>query len=114
VTSYIEGYVARNIFWEYRLATELKSPRRKKRKDKWPTHLPMRVDFGDRIEEMEVPIKDHQSSLLLPVYSMPAILDGKASTENWETFKFISWGPQNQPWKKMPGAKRVTQKKDLN
>ena len=115
VTSYIEGHVAYRIFNEFRLTTGLQSARSRRRKTKRPTHLLMRVDFGDRVEELEAPLSEHQSTLFLPLFPPPAIFLNQKPRENWDWVELCGWTQKdNRPWLRMPGVKGVIPKPEFS
>jgi len=77
ITSRLERHLARNIFWETRIHTNTQTRRPSER----PNVLPARVSIGKRHETLILPIKDHPSFLVMPVWGLPGILKGAQPSE---------------------------------
>jgi len=87
VTSYFEGYISRNVFWEFRLSQRLRSRRKK---DK-PNSLPVTVNYHDRTERIEMPLANHPSTIALLEFPMPGLLVGDPPSENWKSVQLRYW-----------------------
>lgn len=81
VTSYLDGYLARRIFNEYRAHTGMKSRRPKQR----PKKLPATVIKRDGTEEIRLfDAKEVPHFLMMPVWHLPGIVRGKTPTADFE------------------------------
>lgn len=80
ITSYLDGYLARQIFHEYRVHVGMKSRRPKER----PTELAAMIVKQDGTHERRqfVP-KEHPYFLVMPVWNLPGILLGEEPTHNF-------------------------------
>jgi hypothetical protein len=87
VTSYLEGYCGRKLFWELRIADGFPTRRPKER----PKALPVSFDLGDRIEKLNVPIKDHPSTVAFPLWPPPNILFNDSQTKIFGETRIASW-----------------------
>jgi hypothetical protein len=80
ITSYLDGYLARQIFHEYRAHTGMKSRRPKER----PTELSATIVKPDGTHEVRsFALKEHPYFLMMPVWNLPGILLGHAPTHNF-------------------------------
>jgi HNH endonuclease len=80
ITSYLDGYLARQIFHEYRAHTGMKSRRPKER----PTELSATIVKPDGTHEVRsFAPKEHPYFLMMPVWNLPGILLGHAPTHNF-------------------------------
>jgi HNH endonuclease len=77
ITSRLERHLAREIFWELRIHTNTQTRRPYER----PDILPARVSIGNRHETLMLPIADHPSFLVMPVWSLPGVLKGEQPSE---------------------------------
>jgi hypothetical protein len=72
ITSYLDGYLARNIFYEHRLHIGAPTRRPKNR----PPLKPIRVNFLDGERTFDLPISDRPHMLILPVWGDPGFIRG--------------------------------------
>jgi hypothetical protein len=103
ITSNIEGYIARKVFWEFRLSTGIRS--RRGTKDR-PTELPLTVDFqsGDR-RQFSLPISNHPSGVALLHFPLPGVMTGDSPSDNWEWVKIRHWSINSRLPNDIEGAK---------
>ena len=81
ITSYLDGYLARAIFNEYRTHVGLGSRRPKER----PTSLPATIVLPDGREEIRhFPAKEHPYFLMMPIWHLPGIALGKPPSSKFE------------------------------
>lgn len=73
ITSYIEGYCTRKIFFAHRVATDMQTRRRSER----PSHLPITLIFDDHTEERHLSAEIHPGLFALIAYQRPGMLDGR-------------------------------------
>jgi hypothetical protein len=83
ITSYIDGYLARHIFYEYRAHTGTQTRRPKERS----TDFPARVVLDGVEEVRHIKTPDHPYFLALPVWGLPTVLTGKPASETFEHHK---------------------------
>jgi hypothetical protein len=69
-TSYLEGYLGRNIFWELRVHAGAPTRRR------FPGNLPANIILNDERATKVMPVPDHPFFLLAPVWMPAGILRG--------------------------------------
>src|SRR5215211_8794911 len=72
VTSYLDGYLGRNTFHEYRAHAGTPSRKPKKR----PKVFPARIIIDGKEEIQQMPPANHPYYLALPVWGLPGILNG--------------------------------------
>jgi hypothetical protein len=77
ITSQLEQHLARDMFWELRIHTNIQTRRRNQR----PTVLPARISIGERHDKLMLPIQDHPTFLLMPVWGLPGLLRGACPTD---------------------------------
>jgi hypothetical protein len=81
ITSYLDGYLARDLFNEYRSHVGLPSRRQKLR----PTTLNASFQLPDGSEvHRSFPIKGQPYALLMPIWTAPGLALGKEPTANFE------------------------------
>jgi hypothetical protein len=94
VTSYLDGYLARQIFHEYRAHAGMKSRRPKER----PTELEATIVKADGTREVRVfAPKEHPYFLVMPVWNLPGILLGEEPNHNFEIMQAHAywWIPEH-------------------
>lgn len=94
ITSYLDGYLARQIFHEYRAHTGMKSRRPKER----PTQLPATVVKRDGTHEVRsLPPKEHPYFLVMPIWDLPGILLGQAPAPDFPVMQVHAywWIPES-------------------
>jgi hypothetical protein len=72
ITSYLEGYLGRRIFYELRLHTDAPTRRPEDR----PTHLKATLQIAGVLETREFPAKEQPFAVALPVWAGPGIIIG--------------------------------------
>lgn len=87
ITSYLEGYLGRSVYYHFRLAAGIQSRRRKKH----PTSLEIAVTYSDRVSRIELSIADHPFVLSLLAFEPPAILQGLPPATGWRSLKLCQW-----------------------
>jgi hypothetical protein len=75
ITSYLDGYLARHVFGDFRIHRGIQTRNPKER----PTELPAIVVYKDKEETHNLPIDSHPFFLALPVWGLPSILLGSQS-----------------------------------
>jgi hypothetical protein len=81
ITSYLDGYLARAIYNEYRSHVGLKSRRQKQR----PTSLPATIVLPDGTNEIrQFAAKEQPYFLIMPIWHLPGIALGKPPSPNFE------------------------------
>jgi hypothetical protein len=93
ITSYLDGYLARSVFYEYRLHTGAQSRTPSKKRPQKRTAL---IRRGDRLEEREFPVGDHPFSVVLPLLGLPGFLSGIPLTPDFASHQahaFHMWPP---------------------
>lgn len=74
VTSYLDGYLARHIFYQHRVHASIQTRRPKER----PDRLPAKFVFDGETSTHDLAIPNHPYFLALPVWRLPGILMGLA------------------------------------
>ncbi len=94
VTSYLDGYLARQIFHEYRAHAGMKSRRPKER----PFELAATIVKPDGTHEVRTfAPKEHPYFLIMPVWNLPGILLNEEPTNNFEIMQAHAywWIPES-------------------
>ncbi len=94
VTSYLDGYLARQIFHEYRAHAGMKSRRPKER----PSELAATIVKPDGTHEVRTfAPKEHPYFLIMPVWNLPGILLNEEPTNNFEIMQAHAywWIPES-------------------
>jgi hypothetical protein len=86
-TSYLDGYLGKNSFYEYRVHVGIQTRRPKER----PDVLPARIEYLDRIETTTYPIADHPFFTILPLFGRAGFLQGEPATETFPVWKAVSY-----------------------
>jgi hypothetical protein len=77
ITSYIDGYLARHIFYDLR--SHVRAPSRRSLPKKRPAH----ISVGDQGVSLDLPVDDHPFALMLPTWDLPGILRQVQPTEDF-------------------------------
>ena len=80
ITSYLEGYLGRRIFYELRIHTDVQTRRPKDR----PTHLKATIQVAGVLETREFPAKEQPFAVALPVWAGPGIIIERLPTMAFE------------------------------
>jgi len=92
VTSYLDGFAARSIFYQIRTSARIRT------RTKLPDTLPAILLFEDGHEErVTVPADIHPSVLALPKFAMPHLLSGTRPDGNFQ-FTIIRWQRASLRW----------------
>jgi HNH endonuclease len=94
VTSYLDGYLARQIFHEYRAHAGMKSRRPKER----PSELAATIVKPDGTHEVRTfAPKEHPYFLIMPIWNLPGILLNEEPTNNFEIMQAHAywWIPES-------------------
>jgi hypothetical protein len=83
ITSYIDGYLGRHIFYEYRAHAGTRTRRPKER----PTEFPALIVLDGVEEVRHIKTPDHPYFLALPVWGLPTALTAKPPSETFEHHK---------------------------
>ncbi len=77
VTSYLDGYLSRHTYYEYRAhaGTQTRNPKER------PTAFPAHIVINGQEEIRSFPTADHPYYLAMPVWGLPGILRGDIPTE---------------------------------
>lgn len=78
VTSYLDGYLARSIYYHLRVHTGAPS------RSGYPEALPAAVQLKDGEQKLLLATKDHPYFLNMPVWNTPAILRGKSPSAEFD------------------------------
>jgi len=85
ITSYLDGFIARSVFHQVRVAAGLKSRRA------LPKTFPVILKFnGQPDQRVEVSADIHPATLVLPKFKLPDLLSGKMPDGNFE-FTYRQW-----------------------
>jgi hypothetical protein len=85
ITSYLEGFVSRSVFYQLRTAANMRTRRQ------LPTEFPVILVFDDgREEEIMVPADVHPATLVLPKFHQPDLLSGRRPDGNFR-FTPVTW-----------------------
>lgn len=85
ITSYLDGYLARHCFYEFRARLGMQS------RGEYPEHWKATLEYIDRTEERIAPIGEHPFHIVLPCAEQPGILLGEAPTEAFRLRRMFSW-----------------------
>lgn len=105
ITSYLDGYLARDIFNEYRSHVGIQSRRKRQR----PTTLHASFLKPDGTEEVRsYPAKQQPYTLMMPIWHLPGIVLGKEPSSEFEitqshVYNFIN--NETSEWMQAEGAK---------
>ncbi len=75
VTSYLDGYLARSVYYDLRLQMGVQSRRKNK-----PTTRPATISDGTTDQVFDFKLKDHPHFIHLPIWSRPGIMYGDQPT----------------------------------
>jgi hypothetical protein len=71
VTSYLDGFLARSVFWQVRSSAGMQT------RTRLPDEFPVILVYPDgREEEVKVPAEIHPATLVLPRFELPDLLSG--------------------------------------
>ena len=87
ITSYLDGYLAREVFGHFRIHAEVQTRRPRKR----PTQLPINVIYQDRTEQPIVAIPDHPFAIVMPAFGLPGVLRDLPPSEVFQDAKLFHW-----------------------
>lgn len=87
ITSRLERYCGRELFWELRLCEGFPSRRMKER----PKTLPLAINFGERIEQLETPIANFPGTVAFIIWPPPGILFSEIPSEMFGASRVVSW-----------------------
>jgi hypothetical protein len=78
ITSYLDGFISREVFWHVRTSAGMRTRRT------LPTKFPLTLIFADgHKEEIMAPAHAHPASLLLPKFASPTMLSGEQPDGNF-------------------------------
>src|SRR5713101_7298318 len=83
ITSYLDGYLGRHIFGEYRAHAGVATRRPKQR----PSEFPAKVVIDGIEEERRIRTKDHPYFIAMPVWGLPTILSGELPSDRFPHLK---------------------------
>lgn len=83
ITSYLDGYLARRVFQDFRLHASVQTRNRRER----PTKLSATVQFRGREETRDFPILDHPYFTVLPAMQAPGIFLGETPSAEFRGCK---------------------------
>jgi hypothetical protein len=85
ITSYLDGFIARSVFWHVRTSAKMQS------RSGLPRELPVILAFEDgRKEKALVPVAMHPATLVLPKFNVPSLLSGEISDGNFR-LTYTTW-----------------------
>jgi hypothetical protein len=85
VTSYLDGFVSRSVFYQLRTAARMRT------RTELPDEFPVILHFEDgHKEEVVVPAEIHPATLTLPKFQMPDLLSGRPPDGNFR-FTYTTW-----------------------
>jgi hypothetical protein len=85
ITSYLDGYIARSVFYQIRTAAGMRT------RTALPDEFPVILHFDDGHEDrVMVPADIHPSTLVLPNFAMPTLLSGATPDGNFR-FTHTRW-----------------------
>lgn len=82
ITSYLDGYLARHVFYEYRAHAGVQTRNPKQR----PKSFQSEIVLSDRTELRDFQTGDHPYFLGLPVWGLPGILRGVLPSDRFEHY----------------------------
>lgn len=88
ITSYLDGYLAKRVFYHFRVHADTQTRRPKER----PRKLPADIIIDGAEEEYELAIKDHPHFTVLPALGKPGILAGGKPEDGfvWKAHTYYS------------------------
>lgn len=78
ITSYLDGYLARRTYYDFRLANDVRG---KKRKRVQVTHRAVQLSYREVEQETELPVESRPYFTVLPVLEPPGLLAGIDRTD---------------------------------
>ena len=85
ITSYLEGFISRDVFHQLRAAADMRTRRQ------LPAEFPAILTFDDgHKERIMVPADIHPATLVLPKFAMPDLLSGRLPDGNFR-FTYTTW-----------------------
>ena len=85
VTSYLDGFAARSVFYQVRSSAGMQT------RTRLPDTFPVILTYPDgREEEVMVPADIHPSTLVLPRFELPGLLSGREPDGNFR-FTYTMW-----------------------
>jgi hypothetical protein len=76
ITSYLDGYMGRRVFYELRIHSGIQTRNPKDR----PTHLSATLQVAGELEVRSFPAKEQPYAVALPIWDVPGVLVGRALT----------------------------------
>ena len=81
ITSYLDGYLARHVFYDFRIHANTQTRRPRER----PVSRHARISIGEGAEfELSLPIDEHPFLTVLPSFGQPGVLSGTAPDGEYE------------------------------
>jgi hypothetical protein len=85
VTSYLDGFAARSVFYQVRSSAAMQT------RTRLPEEFPVILTYPDgREERVMVPADIHPSTLILPRFELPSLLSGREPDGNFR-FQYTMW-----------------------
>jgi hypothetical protein len=83
ITSYIDGYLGRHVFYEYRAhaGTPTRRPRER------PAEFPARIVLDGVEEVRRIKTSDHPYFLALPIWGLPTVLTAKPPSKTFRALQ---------------------------
>jgi len=100
ITSYLDGYLARNTF--YHMRVHAKVPTRRE----YPIDLPIKFAIDNDSYETFVPIDDHPFFVALPMWGPPGLLTGESPSTEFSNATASMW------WYVPPNIKETLKLRD--
>lgn len=85
ITSYLDGYLARNIYYDFRLHAGVQSRR------KQPTKRPVTIVAGPETKTIEIDLTHHPHFLNLPVWSRPTLMFAEQPSSLFTDFGTVTF-----------------------
>jgi hypothetical protein len=79
ITSYLDGYLGRKVFYELRVHSDIPTRRPKER----PTHLEATLQIAGELEVRTFPAKEQPFAVALPIWDVPGVLVGRTPTTDF-------------------------------
>jgi hypothetical protein len=76
ITSYLDGYLGRKVFYELRVHSDVQTRNPKDR----PTHLRATLQVAGELEVRSFPAKEQPYAVALPIWDVPGVLVGRTPT----------------------------------
>jgi HNH endonuclease len=76
ITSYLDGYLGRKVFYELRVHSDVQTRNPKER----PTHLKATLQVAGELEVRSFPAKEQPYAVAMPIWDVPGVLVGRPPT----------------------------------